>query len=142
MVVPLQESITQQMAAGQLAQRELLHTSHAGVAAFANGTTIICAPRLGLTRVQELCGMIYGQRVVPACDLIEPMRPVVDRFVIKLFRTKTLRPDHFSDQQGACHLGKAGRSIFYAAWAQFVPLPRRSIRRGIRVLKHALRQQP
>jgi len=77
-----------------------------------------------------------------ACDCIEPLRPVVDRFVIKLFRTKTLRPDHFSDQQGACHLGKAGRGQFYAAWAQFVPLPRRSIRRGIHLLKHALRQQP
>jgi len=76
-----------------------------------------------------------------ACDLIEPMRPVVDRFVITLFRAKTLRPDHFTDQQGACHLGKAGRGIFYAAWAQFVPLPRRSLRRGIRILKHALRQQ-
>jgi len=76
-----------------------------------------------------------------ACDLIEPMRPVADRFVITLFRTKSLRPDHFSDQQGACHLGKAGRSIFYAAWAQFAPLPRRSIRRGIQLLKHALRQQ-
>jgi len=76
-----------------------------------------------------------------ACDCIEPVRPVVDRFVIGLFRTKALRLDHFSDQQGACHLGKAGRSIFYAAWAQFVLLPRRSIRRGIRILKHALRQQ-
>ncbi len=76
-----------------------------------------------------------------ACDCIEPMRSVADRFVINLFRTKILRPDHFSDQQGACRLGKAGRGIFYAAWAQFVPLPRRSIRRGINILKHALRQQ-
>jgi len=76
-----------------------------------------------------------------ACDCIEPVRPLADHFVINLFRSKTLRPDHFSDQQGACRLGKAGRSIFYAAWALFVPLPRRSIRRGIRILKHALRRQ-
>jgi len=75
-----------------------------------------------------------------ACDCIEPLRPVVDQFVIQLFRAKTLRLDHFSNQQGSCHLGKAGRSIFYAAWAQFAPLPRRSIRRGIKILKHALRQ--
>jgi len=60
MVVPLQESATQQMAAGRLARREPLHTGHTGVAALANGTTIICTPRLGLTRVQGLCGMICG----------------------------------------------------------------------------------
>jgi len=56
-VVPLQESATQQMAAGRLARREPLHTGHTGVAALANGTTIIRALRLGLTRVQGFCDM-------------------------------------------------------------------------------------
>jgi hypothetical protein len=60
MVVPLQESATQQMAAGRLARRESLHTSHTRVAAFANETTIGCTPRLGLTHVQGFCGVIYG----------------------------------------------------------------------------------
>jgi len=55
MVVPLQESATQQMAAGRLARREPLHTSLTDVAALANGTTIGCAPRLGLTHVQGFC---------------------------------------------------------------------------------------
>ncbi len=55
MVVPLQESATQQMAAGRLARREPLHTGHTRVAALANGTTIGCAPRLGLTHVQGFC---------------------------------------------------------------------------------------
>jgi len=56
MVVPLQESGMQQMAAGRLARREPLHTGHTFVAALANGTTIGCAPRLGLTHVQGFCG--------------------------------------------------------------------------------------
>jgi len=50
MVVPLQESGTQQMAGGRLARRECFQTGHTGVAALGNGTTIACAPRLGLTR--------------------------------------------------------------------------------------------
>ena len=52
MVVPLQESGTQQMADGRLAQRECFQTGHTGVAALGNGTTIACAPRLGLTRLE------------------------------------------------------------------------------------------
>jgi len=62
MVVPLQESATQQMAAERLAclcvyvrsqaRREPLHMRHTCVAVLANGTTINCAPRLGLTHMQ------------------------------------------------------------------------------------------
>jgi len=70
MVVPLQESATQQMAAGWLAclcvyarrqaRREALHTGLTGVAVLANGTTIGCAPRLGLTHVQGFCDVTCG----------------------------------------------------------------------------------
>jgi len=71
MVVPLQESATQQMADVRLArlcvyapvcvlrtgrrrqaQRESFQTAHTSVAALANGTTIARAPRLGLTRLE------------------------------------------------------------------------------------------
>jgi len=52
-----------------------------------------------------------------ACDLIEPLRPQVDNWVWELLRDRRLRADHFSSDRGACLLGKAGRSIFYAAWA-------------------------
>jgi len=60
MVVPLQKRATPQMAAGRLARREPLRMCHTGVAALANGTTIICAPRLGLTHAQGFCGAICG----------------------------------------------------------------------------------
>jgi len=77
-----------------------------------------------------------------ACDCIEPLRPVVDRFVLGLFHRRILRPDHFGDQQGACLLGKAGRAIFYAEWEQFASLPGRSMRRGIQLLKQTIRMHP
>lgn len=52
-----------------------------------------------------------------ASDLIEPLRAQVDGWVWQLTRDRSLRADHFSDDRGACLLGKAGRSIFYAQWA-------------------------
>jgi CRISP-associated protein Cas1 len=50
-----------------------------------------------------------------ASDLIEPLRPAVDLWVWELLRSRTLREEHFSQDNGACLLGKAGRQSFYAA---------------------------
>ncbi len=73
-----------------------------------------------------------------ACDLIEPLRPQVDAFVLSLFRRRDLRREHFSMQQGACRLSKSGRGHFYAAWEQFA-VPRRSLlRRGALMLRAAI----
>lgn len=51
-----------------------------------------------------------------ASDLIEPLRPAVDRWVWELLAAKELRSENFSHHQGACLLGKAGRTAFYASW--------------------------
>lgn len=51
-----------------------------------------------------------------ACDLMEALRPQADRFVLALFRQETLSADDFSKTEGACLLGKAGRSRYYAAY--------------------------
>lgn len=51
-----------------------------------------------------------------ACDLMEALRPQADRFVLALFRQGTLSADDFSKTDGACLLGKAGRSRYYAAY--------------------------
>ena len=73
------------------------------------------APALGALHV-----LSHG-RAALACDLMEPQRPLVDRWVWEQFRQETLRPEHFGhDGAGACLLGKAGRSHFYAAWEQVV----------------------
>jgi CRISPR-associated protein Cas1 len=51
-----------------------------------------------------------------ASDLLEPIRPFVDRFALRLFKEETLRADNFSSTESGCLLGKAGRARFYAAW--------------------------
>ena len=50
-----------------------------------------------------------------ACDLVEPLRPAADKVVIELFRTRTLRKEHFHTTGDGCLLGKAGRRLFYEA---------------------------
>ena len=51
-----------------------------------------------------------------ACDVVEPLRVEVDRHALMLFRTEKLRADDFSQTDGACLMGKAGRTRFYAEW--------------------------
>ncbi len=67
-----------------------------------------------------LHGVDFG-RYSLACDLIEPLRPLVDSWVLGLFRQKILQPEHFSQNEKGCLLGKAGRAKFYAAYEQQMP---------------------
>ncbi|MDG6882243.1 CRISPR-associated endonuclease Cas1 [Phocoenobacter uteri] len=55
-----------------------------------------------------------------ACDLIEPIRPLIDNWIIGLFRTKELREEYFSTTSSGCMLGKTGRINFYKAYEQQV----------------------
>jgi CRISP-associated protein Cas1 len=66
-----------------------------------------------------------------ACDVVEALRPEADRFVLKLFRTETLRPEDFSQTDGACLLGKAGRSRYYAEWETTAEGLRRALTEAI-----------
>jgi len=63
-----------------------------------------------------------------ASDLMEPLRPNVDHWVWQMLRDRSLRADHFTTDRGACLLGKAGRGIFYAAWADAAQPWRRWLR--------------
>jgi CRISPR-associated protein Cas1 len=74
-----------------------------------------------------------------ACDLVEPLRPVLDRLVWRLFAEEVLRGVHFTRDGEACLLGKAGRLAFYAAWEEAVGPARRLMRRGLRPLVRACR---
>ncbi|MCC7101256.1 MAG: CRISPR-associated endonuclease Cas1 [Rubrivivax sp.] len=76
-----------------------------------------------------------------ASDLIEPLRAQVDGWVWQLTRERTLRADHFGDDRGACLLGKAGRSIFYAQWALASRPWRRWLRRVAAGIARDLRGQ-
>lgn len=51
-----------------------------------------------------------------ACDIMEPYRARIEKWIWHAWRDRLLRPDHFGhDGSGACLLGKAGRERFYAS---------------------------
>ncbi len=64
-----------------------------------------------------------------ACDLMEPLRPLMDDWVWTLFRERELRSEHFSDDQGRCLMNKTGRQRFYAFYESRVGAARRLLRR-------------
>ena len=64
-----------------------------------------------------------------ACDLMEPLRPVMDRWVWQMFRERQLRTEHFSDDNGRCQMNKAGRHCFYGFYESQVGPLRRLLRR-------------
>ncbi len=74
-----------------------------------------------------------------ASDLIEPLRPAVDAFVLRLFRDRRLRAHHFEYRDGACLLVKEGRARFYPAWEQDARARRRLLRRECLGLARFLR---
>lgn len=76
-----------------------------------------------------------------ASDLIEPIRPLLDAWVWELFRTETLRDDHFNRENGACLLGKAGRERFYVRWESFARTHRRWLRVRCGQLARDLRRE-
>lgn len=84
--------------------------------------------------------LVHGRESL-AADLMEPLRPRVDRFVWGLFRTRTLRAEHFTDSNGGCLLGKAGRGKFYAAYESFAGPHRRLLRRACALLARHLKEQ-
>lgn len=82
----------------------------------------------------------YGRESL-ASDLIEPLRPTVDRWIWDRFRDRTFREEHFTRTQGACLLGKAGRERLYSQWESCARSPRRWLRQRTLVLARALRHE-
>ncbi len=74
-----------------------------------------------------------------ASDLVELCRPGVDRLVWALFRERALGADHFSAVDGACLMGKAGRSLFYEAYEGLAIAERRRLRHAAAGLARAAR---
>jgi len=76
-----------------------------------------------------------------ACDLIEPVRPLVDAWVWEMFRSRTLRPEHFKVDKGACVIEKAGRARFYEHYEHFMKSISVRLRGYCRLLARALRTE-
>jgi CRISPR-associated protein Cas1 len=73
-----------------------------------------------------------------ACDLIEPLRPVIDLWLWQLFRERSLRVEHFTYDDGACFLSKAGKQHFYPAYYQKIISLRKCLRRYVQIAVKAL----
>jgi len=63
-------------------------------------------------------GIEFGRESL-ASDLLEPLRPMADVFVLRLFRAQEIRAEDFSTTESGCHLGKAGRVRYYSAYEAF-----------------------
>jgi CRISPR-associated protein Cas1 len=61
--------------------------------------------------------------------LMEPLRPLVDRWVWQMFRDRQLRTEHFTDDNGRCQMNKTGRHFFYAFYESQAGSARRLLRR-------------
>lgn len=76
-----------------------------------------------------------------ACDLIEAFRTDVDRFGLKLFNERILRPEDFTKTGDACMMGKTGRASFYKEYESFIESIRRKITENIRDICDVIREK-
>lgn len=76
-----------------------------------------------------------------ACDVVEPLRVEVDRHALMLFRTEKLRLEDFSHTDGACLLGKAGRTRFYAEWEPVAERLRKRLAESVADVASAVGQE-
>jgi CRISP-associated protein Cas1 len=77
-----------------------------------------------------------------ACDVVEPLRVEVDRHALALFRGETLRAEDFTQAEGACLLGKAGRARFYAAWEPVAERLRKALAESVEDVAEAIGAMP
>ncbi|WP_126443801.1 CRISPR-associated endonuclease Cas1 [Sulfuricystis multivorans] len=70
-----------------------------------------------------------------AADLLEALRPLCDRFCLRLVKKQTLSPrDDFSTTENGCLLGKAGRARYYAAYEEYSEVLRAGIQAEVETL--------
>lgn len=77
-----------------------------------------------------------------ASDLIEPVRPMVDNFSLRLFNRKILRVEQFSTTDKGCFLSKAGRVHFYRAYEETAETFRKSLSDEIDHIIDVLKEVP
>lgn len=94
--------------------------------------------------IDPLIGLYHAPafgRESMACDLIEPLRPHLDRWTWDEFRSRTLREDHFAASASGCQLQKAGRARFYADYETAARPWRRWLRRRCAQLASRFRER-
>ncbi len=76
-------------------------------------------------------GFEYGRDSL-ACDIEEPFRPEVDRFVWELFRKEHFRDRDFTEEKGGVYLKKKARARFYPLYEEFSRPLRKRIQKTLR----------
>lgn len=77
-----------------------------------------------------------------ACDLAEPLRPAIDRFVLRMFEGNHLTANLFSTRGSACRMGKDGRKVFYRSFEDTAPGLRRLLGRTVGALIAEVQANP
>lgn len=75
-----------------------------------------------------------------ASDLLEPLRPLADRFALKLVRKQVLRQEDFTISETGCLLGKAGRVRYYSAYEEASETLRAAVNAEVDFLVNQLSQ--
>lgn len=116
-------------------------------AALSLGYTLLSADAVRACHVAGLDPMVgfyhrpaFGRDSL-ACDLIEPLRPRLDRWLWDQFRSRTLRADHFATSASGCQLQKAGRAHFYTGYEEASDPWRRWLRSRCSILARRLRER-
>lgn len=69
-----------------------------------------------------------------ASDLLEPLRPLCDRFCLRLIKKGIVGKDDFSVTESGCLLGKAGRARYYAAYEGYSEVLRNALQIDVEAL--------
>jgi len=81
-----------------------------------------------------------------ASDLLEAVRPLCDRFCLRLIKDQSVTRDDFSTTESGCLLGKAGRARYYAAYEAYSEVLRAGIQAEVELLAervgHAIEAPP
>lgn len=84
--------------------------------------------------------LAYGRQSL-ACDLMEPLRPKVEQWLVKVLAKGELNRRHFSkNRTDGCFLGKEGRLLFYPLFDQQLPQFTRQLAAHARWLVNYLKQ--
>jgi len=75
-----------------------------------------------------------------ACDLLEPLRSLLDRWVYQLFQQGVLRPEDFTHPHQACLLNSAGKKRYYQAYRKILSGYQKLLRRYARLVANIVDQ--
>jgi len=107
----------------------------------AHGDAVNAAHLAGLDPAIGMLHDLAWGRPSLASDLIEPLRPYIDKWVWGLFRDRILDHEHFSYEGEACLLKKNGRQRYYGLWEARARALRRWLRLTARNLVHQIEQE-